>query len=140
IEDGDRLLLLDFNPRFYGEMGFELARGMPLATFAYLAALGRSGELRSAIEQFRRTPDGPGRLYAHRFQLEVLLWAQRLTGKMSRADGRHWRKWLSAQDGELVDAVMDRDDWLPAVVEYAAQLYSYARHPRAFLHQVMLDR
>lgn len=139
VEDGDRLLLLDFNPRFYGEMAFELARGMPLASLAYLAALGRHDEVRRAAEACMRAPDGPARMYVHRFQLEVLLRAERLAGRMSRADARRWRERLAARNGEVVDAVMDRNDWRPALVEFASQLYSYARHPRAFLHQVVLD-
>lgn len=139
VEEGDRLLLLDFNPRFYGEMGFELARGLPLAQCAYLAALGRRDELRRAVESARAAADGPARMYVNRFQLEVQLRAQRLAGRISRAEAKGWRERLRAMDGEVVDAVMDADDWRPALVEFAAQLYSYARHPRAFLHQVVLD-
>jgi hypothetical protein len=40
IEDGDRALLLEFNARFYAEMGFGTARGMPLPILDCLAALG----------------------------------------------------------------------------------------------------
>ena len=139
VEEGDRLLLLDFNPRFYGEMAFELARGLPLAQIAYLAALGRRDELRRAMENARAAEDGPARMYVNRFQLEVQLRAQRLAGRISRDEARGWRERLRTTNGEVVDAVLDRDDWRPAVVEVASHLYSYARHPRAFLHQVVLD-
>ncbi len=140
IEDGERTLLLDFNPRFYGEMGFDTARGMPVPVFAYLAALGRRDELRRAVQAARREVDEPAQAYCHRFHLESLLWSQRLSGKLSRSEVSQWRNWLSARRGYVVDAVLDRHDWFPAFIEVAAHLYAYARHPRAFMHQVVLDR
>ena len=37
IRAGGRQLLIDFNPRFYSQMGFDIARGMPLPLFVYEA-------------------------------------------------------------------------------------------------------
>jgi len=38
------------------------------------------------------------------------------------------------------DAVADRGDWLPAVVDVASTAYGYGRHPRAFVRSMVLDR
>ena len=40
IRLGDERLLIDFNPRFFGQMGFDVARGLPIVGLAYEAALG----------------------------------------------------------------------------------------------------
>jgi len=140
IEQDERALLLDFNPRFYGEMGFDMARGVSLPLFAYLAAIGRREELRRAIEKARIQPDVPTQAYCHRFMLEVGLWAQQLSGTLSRSEVSQWRNWLSERRGNLVDAVHDPQDRFPGLVEVASHVYAYARHPRAFMHQVVLDR
>ena len=38
LECGERLLLVDINPRFYNHMAFEIDRGLPLPWLAYVAA------------------------------------------------------------------------------------------------------
>ena len=45
IVDGDRRLLIDFNPRFYSQMGFDVARGVPLPMLVWHAARGERAEL-----------------------------------------------------------------------------------------------
>jgi D-aspartate ligase len=40
VIDGEDKLLIDFNPRFYNHMAFEIDRHLPLPWLAYLAALG----------------------------------------------------------------------------------------------------
>jgi predicted ATP-grasp superfamily ATP-dependent carboligase len=37
VRDGDRSLLIDFNPRFYNQLAFDMARGLPLAHIVYAA-------------------------------------------------------------------------------------------------------
>jgi hypothetical protein len=40
----------------------------------------------------------------------------------------------------LVDAVRDPDDPMPFWAETGGQLYDCARHPRAFMRMIALDR
>src|SRR5690606_38582891 len=40
VPENGRLHLLDFNPRFYGQMAFETGRGIPLGYMVWLAATG----------------------------------------------------------------------------------------------------
>src|SRR5262249_29539106 len=133
-------ILIDFNPRFYGEMAFEIARDPPLPLLVYLAALGKRSELAEAVERARAAPDEPLKGYGHRLNLELVVRAQRISGGLSRADAQHWRGWLAARREKVVDAVLDPNDQLPAVAEVISQLLRYTRHPRAFLRQIVLDR
>lgn len=45
LEDGNRRLLIDFNPRSYGQMGFDIARGADLPLLAWLSAVGEHERL-----------------------------------------------------------------------------------------------
>ena len=47
IESDGRFLLIDFNPRPYSQMAFEIARGVPLPYLAYLDATGRTRRARA---------------------------------------------------------------------------------------------
>lgn len=141
IDVDGRFLLIDFNPRFYSQMAFEIDRGLPLPLLAYEAALGRGDALRDTRSAVRaRGTPARGQVYTHRFILELMTRAQRLAGKMSAAEARHWRRWCEAHRGRVSDAVVDRGDWLPAVVDVASTAYGYGRHPRAFMRSMILDR
>jgi len=72
--------------------------------------------------------------------LEVTLRAQRLSGRFSADEVRDWRHWLREARGHTTDAVADREDWVPAVVDTAAHLLHSVRYPRSFLRQRMLNR
>jgi D-aspartate ligase len=140
IRAGGKLLLIDFNPRFYSQMNFEIARGLPLPVMVYLAALGETERLKSVVHQARAFTHSNAAAYCHRFIFEVLLRAQGMSGKLSGEEIRYWREW-HAQRGEAVtDAVLDAADVLPAVVDAFTHLRGYARHPRAFLRTIVLDR
>jgi hypothetical protein len=45
IRAGGKQLLIDFNPRFYSQMGFDIARGSPLPLLVYEAACGHEAQL-----------------------------------------------------------------------------------------------
>lgn len=139
IESDGHHLLIDFNPRFYGQMAFEIDRGLPLPLIAYEAALGRSDALadaRTRLETANRTPAG----YVHGAKLAILTHGQRLTGHMSAAETRRWRDWRRAHRGHLTDAVAASDDRAPALADAAIIGWSYCRHPRDFVRSIMLDR
>lgn len=139
IESDGHHLLIDFNPRFYGQMAFEIDRGLPLPLIAYEAALGRS----DALDEARRrlaAADGARAGYVHGAKLAILTYGQRLTGHMSAGETRHWREWCRSHRGGLTDAVATRDDRAPAVADAAGIAWSCLRHPRDFLRTIVLDR
>ncbi len=143
IEADGRFLLIDFNPRFYSQMAFEIDRGLPLPLLAYESALGRRDALsaaRKALRARRPVDVSSGRVYTHRFLLRLMTTLQRLSGKMSAAEASHWREWYRSHRGRLSEAVIDSDDRLPGFVDLVTTLGAYGRHPRAFVRSMVLDQ
>jgi predicted ATP-grasp superfamily ATP-dependent carboligase len=139
IREGERSLLIDMNGRLYNQIAFDVARGLPLPQLAYAEALGHHGEVARLLESTRRVETGTTRGFCNRFGLEVLVAAKRATGRMSHDDAARWRAWCDERNGNLVDAVADRDDPRPFAFEVAAQLYGYLRHPLSFVRTIALD-
>ncbi|MBV9605643.1 MAG: hypothetical protein JO027_11065 [Solirubrobacterales bacterium] len=129
--EGDDLLLIDLNPRYYNHMAFEIERGLPLPWLGYLAAIGDQQGLEEAVATLdaERAARG-GRIYVHRFLMAVLLGSQRVTGRMSRAEVSGWRRWIAGGDGVTNPAYAPGDP-LPA----GAELAYWLRHPRSFLRK-----
>jgi predicted ATP-grasp superfamily ATP-dependent carboligase len=139
IQTRDDYLLIDFNPRYYGQMGFDIARGLPLPLLAYHAALGDTPALRAEVQAAREWR-GNGEVFCNRIALEMLLNLQRLSGALPVEEARQWRRWLEEHRGRAVDALIDSDDLMPTAVELAQLVYSSARHPRAFVRSIVLNR
>lgn len=135
IRQGPRFLLLDFNPRFYGQMAFDVARGLPLPLFVYEAALGRRERLRALVERAREAPAGPG-VFCNRIDLGLLLRLQRLAGNMDAADEARWRLWVASHDGAITDAIIDSSDRGPELAYVAEEAWRFLRHPRSFLRDL----
>ncbi len=140
IRTGDDFLLIDFNPRFYSQMAFEVDRGMPLPLLAWTAAGGDRRALEEAVARSNawHSPGGLG--YCHRFIFEVMLRGQKLSGALSDEEARRWREWFEARQPHLTDAVLDADDRAPWILDWMSHVWRYARHPRAFLHTMILNR
>jgi len=140
IEAAGRHMLIDMNPRYYGQMQFDIARGVDLPRLAYAGATGDEDELARLMR--RPEADEPPRRYAYcnGIALKILVGAQRATGAMSRADADRWRQWRRAHAANLVDSTAADDDVAPNLAEVASQVYGCLRHPRAFLRMIALDR
>ncbi|MBZ4421947.1 carbamoyl-phosphate synthase [Myxococcus sp. RHST-1-4] len=139
IQTKDDFLLIDFNPRYYGQMGFDIARGLPLPLLAYHAALGDRDALLREVRAAREWK-GRGEAFCNRIALEMLLNLQRLSGALPVDEARQWRRWVEEHRGILVDPLIDSDDLMPTAVEVAQILYGSARHPRAFLRSIVFNR
>jgi hypothetical protein len=140
VRSGTHAHLIDFNPRFYGQMGFETARSLPLAYLAYLGALGRDSELADELAEAGKFVPGKGYVYCNRFFFAALLSLQRLGGRMTEAEAERWRDWLKRSRDRMLafDSVDAPDDHLPAVVSVVSDVYFAARHPRSFLRQMVI--
>jgi predicted ATP-grasp superfamily ATP-dependent carboligase len=135
LEHEGRKLLIDFNPRFYNHMAFEVDRGLPLPHLAYLAALGDLDALEAATAEARAArPER--RVYVHRLSTELMLSAQVLAGSMHREERRRWRRWVTERDGAVTDPVGWGDDRGPALAAVALELAYFARHPRSYLRHL----
>lgn len=136
---GEELLLIDFNPRFFSQMAFDVDRGVPLPYLAYLGALGDARGLAAEFEAAREAQELSGRVYCHHFVLEVMLRSQHLSGRLNDGEIDHWRTWWRTHQART-DAVAQDGDELPVLVDVAQHVVGYARHPRAFLNSMVLDR
>jgi predicted ATP-grasp superfamily ATP-dependent carboligase len=139
IQADGKFLVIDFNPRFYGQMGFEIARQLPLPQLVYDAALGDTQRLQSTLER-ANAPDREARIYCHRMVFELLLGLQGLSRKLSSEERRRWHEWYARHRDVAADAVLDSADPIPTLVDAVNQLNSYARHPRHFFLSIVLDR
>jgi predicted ATP-grasp superfamily ATP-dependent carboligase len=129
-------MLIDFNPRYYHHLAFEIARGMPLPVFAHLAASGEDAALaREVAASNGHLPTG-NRFFAHRVQLETALFLRRVSGRISRTDASGWRR--RARMGG-VDAVLHPGDRRPGVIDAGLYLREWVLHPRALYRKLALD-
>jgi D-aspartate ligase len=136
VVDGDRLMLIDVNPRFYNHMAFEIDRGLPLPWLAYLGALDDREALAAAMRAAHQDARDDGRVYVHRLPTSLMLTLQRLTGRISREEGRAWRRWMAARAARVTDPSRAAGDRWPGLVDYPYHALKLLRHPRAFLREL----
>lgn len=140
IADGDRRLLIDFNPRFYSQMGFDIARGLPLPMLVLWAAQNDRARVDAELEKARAWAATGDEVYCHKTMLDLVLTLQGLSGQMSRGDVRHWRDWVKTHGAGVTDAVRDPEDRMPALVDAASWVRHFAKHPRSFVRSFVLNR
>jgi len=141
IRSRDRLLLIDFNPRYYNQMAFEIARGLPLPLLVHAAACGDRTWLRALASRARTAaPEGGAHAYCHRFALAIMVGAQRLSGRMGAGHARRWRSWYARNiHRHVVDPAFDAEDLLPGVLATGREMSQAIRHPRAFFRSMVMN-
>lgn len=139
IDHDGRWLLIDFNPRYFGQMGFDIARGMQLPWMAHLCALGQEAAAREHAEHSKGR-HYPQRLYADSIALKWHLFTGSLFGAVPRQERLHWRKWLMVEPTHLVDAIHRPDDYGPSIASMLSRVWLAIRHPRGFLRSVRGNR
>jgi D-aspartate ligase len=141
IETGVAHLLIDFNPRFYNQMAFDIARGLPLPLLAYYHVIGDTVQLDALCRSAQTTADSPTTgVFTDRVALHIMLSAQRATGVITRSEHARWRTWLNTCRTNCTDALLDGEDPVPAVVGATQLAFRYARHPRNFFRSVVLNK
>ena len=93
IRNDGQPLLIDFNPRFYHPLAFDIARGMSLPLMVYAAARGDEPWLRKLVEESARPGEGGQTTFCNGFGLHLLLAVQGASGRMS-SGGRHPRSFF----------------------------------------------
>ena len=137
VEVAGGALVIDFNPRFYSQMAFDVDRGLPLPRLAYADALGDEGALAALVAGAQR--DEAGRVYCHRALFGLMLRAQRLAGHLGAEEERRWRRWYADHRAGATDAVADLRDPLPVGADAIATATWFARHPRSFLRSMTME-
>lgn len=135
-----RMLLIDFNGRFYNQLAFDTARGLDLPGLAYAGATGATGELERLISQVPQRDPKQSLVFCNGFGLSVSVVAQQIFKRMSREEANHWLEWRKMYEGRVVDAIRDSDDPLPAVFDMASRVGQYMRHPRKFLRDMVFKQ
>ena len=129
-----RMLLIDFNGRFYNQLAFDIARGMDLPGMVYAGATGATEELERLVSRVPLRDKEQPLVFCNGFGLSLSVAAQQIFKKMSREEATHWLEWRKTYEGRVVDAIHDfLDDPLPAVFDIASRVGQYMRYPRKFL-------
>jgi D-aspartate ligase len=135
-----RSLLIDINGRLYNQLAFDVARGLPLPTLFYEAALGNHEAVAAAIAAAAGARSTGPHGFCNRSRLAVLLGLRRILGTMPMQEATRWRGWHEADRDSVIDAIADPGDPWPRRSDMLLQLLSYLRHPRAFLRNTGYDQ
>lgn len=137
VETDGRWLLIDFNPRLYGQLAFDVGRGLNLPWIEYLAAIDDRDGLHAAVALSQEAARRLGtRRYVNRIEMAVFLGLLALTGREGRAEVQRWWRWLGEAGSPPIDAILDADDWRPALAQTILSLW-YLRHPRSALREAL---
>ncbi len=132
----ERMLLIDFNGRFYNQLAFDIARGMDLPGMVYAGATGATDELERLIYRAAPRDKEPPLAFCNGFGLSLSVAAQQMFKRMSREEAAQWREWRKTYEGRVVDAIHDSDDPLPAVIDVASRVGQYIRYPQKFFSEM----
>jgi D-aspartate ligase len=124
-------LLIDFNPRFFGQMGFDVARGLPSPYLAYLEAIGDRSRLRAEVDAARAWRPADPTCFVNGTALAWTSMVERLVGHIPAPSVASLCR--SGKARRVFDAVKDPRDWVPGVVDDIQQIAGALRHPRATL-------
>ena len=113
IRCGEAWAAIDFNPRFYNQMGLDIARGVSLPRLCYYDAIGDEARLSALMAQAQAAPGGETYRLRDGFTMAMIIFLRSLTGAMSRADRLRWRQWNRADPARMMDLDRDaRDPWV----------------------------
>jgi predicted ATP-grasp superfamily ATP-dependent carboligase len=114
--------VIDFNPRFFNQIGMDIRRGMPLPMLACLDAAGQRPALQAAVEDAQSQDRDLPAAFKDAFTLRAILLARALTGRLSWADWSYWRTWAKRRADYTVDYGFDTDDRMPGVVHALSEI------------------
>lgn len=130
--------LIDFNPRAYSQMAFEIQRELPLPLLHYLSAVGdleARDRLLDRAEEWQKTDPGD-QVYTHSLLLELVAVGQLASRVLRGKEREAWFSWMRAHRDGLTDAVRAPGDFGPVVADAAQHARQFLRHPRSFLRSL----
>jgi D-aspartate ligase len=132
---GDQdFMLIDFNGRFYGQMAYDIGRGMDLPRLAYEAATGGKSDFVRVFAESSESDEPDGVAYSYRLERNLTGRLRRILGPISEEERRQWQQWPKDKFRAVVDAVADPTDPMPGVFDALHYLARAMRHPRSFIH------
>jgi D-aspartate ligase len=114
--------VIDFNPRFYHQMGLDIARGLPLPMWTYLGACGEESFLQLEMQRPLIRRDGRASAFCDQFTFRTLLTAMRITGRLSGVEVAAWKRWFEEHRADAVDIAIDMHDPIPGFVHVLSEL------------------
>jgi predicted ATP-grasp superfamily ATP-dependent carboligase len=134
VQGGGTMRLIDFNPRLFHQVGFDVARGLPSPYLVHLLALGETERLEAAVEAARNWRSSRPLVFLHRSSLALTRLAERIAGRAPERVPESLRgARFCASDALVVEAARDAYDWVPGVVEGLRQVGHVLQHPRSTL-------
>ena len=124
------LYLADFNPRFFGQMQFDVSRGLNLPMFVFMGAEGNRSAMDNEAEKKETQIEGAPTKYSNLWYLKLLLFCQVLSGRFRTLDLRNWLQWSKA---DLVQPIHDPEDLGPWFSDIRRVLWNLVIHPRSTL-------
>jgi predicted ATP-grasp superfamily ATP-dependent carboligase len=124
-------MLIDFNPRFFGQLAFDVARALPSPFFTYLAATGQHELLRAEVEAARVWRPSGQMSFTNRTAMAWTRTVERLVGRDRVPELGAGAP--PAARGRVVDAAADAEDWVPGVLDGIHQIARTLGHPRSVL-------
>jgi len=140
IADGERRMLIDFNPRFYSQMAFDIARGLPLPLLVHHAATGDKAAYEREFSRAAAWKSSGKDIYCHKWMLDLVLVLQGASGQLTSDDVKKWKAWFRDHESHATDAVRDSADRIPAFLDSVQWVQHFARHPRSFLRSYVWNK
>jgi predicted ATP-grasp superfamily ATP-dependent carboligase len=128
-----RWVAIDFNPRFFNQMGMDIVRGMPLPLLACLDALGDAAALREAVRKAQSEDESAKVVFYDRFTLRAILLARTMTSRISDEDRAYWNAWTKQHCAGAVDVAADAADPMPGIVHALSEIHLGLRGIARFL-------
>ena len=128
-------LLVDFNPRYYGQMAFEIARGVDLPRLAYFDATQNQVAFEKEVAKAKLAisrPEATASKYALGWILALMIRCQKIGGKMPLDEYNGWLHWLKDRKVPMYDAIDSGVDFLPKKIDQFLFIKQSLRHPRDF--------
>jgi D-aspartate ligase len=132
IEHEGDFLLIDFNPRNYSQMQFEVDRALPIPYLQWLAATEQKARLEDEWRLASEWTHDTSHAYCHSLLLRLVEGGQTLMHASGQAESEHWQAWRKAHHHKLTDAVRAPGDPMPVVLDAVKHVRDFVRHPRAF--------
>ncbi len=118
----DEWAIIDFNPRFYNQMGLDIHRGLPLPLLAYLDACDDRQALAAAVESARSEDKQKRLVLFDKFTMRAILFANRFFGLFGSHDAGYWRAWVRRNGKDAIDIASAEGDPLPRVIHALSEI------------------
>lgn len=139
IRRGDQYLLIDFNPRYYGQMEFEIRRSLsaPMLLLEHARLIPTRNDVVSIRKRVYASNEGDYR-YSTNWLFYLTLFCSWLGLNLSSSELKKWFHWKN-RAYKYFDAVFCRDDIKPFIYHLVTSIAKYVRHPRMAFRNLFLE-